>query len=27
VFFFVSGVMIQGTLHRLVLADVMGDEA
>jgi Na+/melibiose symporter-like transporter len=27
VVFFVSGVAIQGTLHRLVLADVMGDEA
>jgi Na+/melibiose symporter-like transporter len=27
VIFFVSGVVIQGTLHRLVLADVMGDEA
>ncbi len=27
VLFFVSGVAIQGTLHRLVLADVMGDEA
>ena len=27
VFLFVSGVVIQGTLHRLVLADVMGDEA
>lgn len=26
VLFFVSGVAIQGTLHRLVLADVMGDE-
>ncbi|MEM7410932.1 MAG: MFS transporter [Myxococcota bacterium] len=27
VVFFVSGIAIQGTLHRLVLADVMGDEA
>lgn len=27
VLFFVSGVAIQGTLHRLVLADVMGDES
>jgi GPH family glycoside/pentoside/hexuronide:cation symporter len=27
VLFFVSGVAIQGTLHRLVLADVMHDEA
>lgn len=27
VLFFVSGVAIQGTLHRLVLADVMRDEA
>jgi Na+/melibiose symporter-like transporter len=27
VIFFVSGVAIQGTVHRLVLADVMGDEA
>jgi Na+/melibiose symporter-like transporter len=27
VLFFVSGVAIQGTLHRLVLADVTGDEA
>lgn len=27
VLLFVSGVAIQGTLHRLVLADVMGDEA
>jgi GPH family glycoside/pentoside/hexuronide:cation symporter len=27
VIFFVSGVAIQGTLHRLVLADVMGAEA
>jgi len=27
VVFFVSGVAIQGTLHRLVLADVMGDES
>lgn len=27
VLFFVSGVAIQGTLHRLVLTDVMGDEA
>jgi Na+/melibiose symporter-like transporter len=27
VLFFVSGVAIQGTLHRLVLADVMQDEA
>jgi Na+/melibiose symporter-like transporter len=26
VLFFVSGVAIQGTLHRLVLADVMGEE-
>jgi Na+/melibiose symporter-like transporter len=26
VVFFVSGIAIQGTLHRLVLADVMGDE-
>ena len=26
VLFFVSGVAIQGTLHRFVLADVMGDE-
>lgn len=26
VLFFVAGVAIQGTLHRLVLADVMGDE-
>ncbi|MDJ0786138.1 MAG: MFS transporter [Myxococcota bacterium] len=27
VIFFVGGVAIQGTLHRLVLADVMGDES
>ncbi len=27
VLFFVSGVAIQGTLHRLVLSDVMGDES
>ncbi len=27
VLFFVSGIAIQGTLHRLVLADVMGDES
>jgi Na+/melibiose symporter-like transporter len=27
VIFFVSGIAIQGTLHRLVLADVMGDES
>jgi Na+/melibiose symporter-like transporter len=27
VVFFVSGIAIQGTLHRLVLADVMTDEA
>jgi Na+/melibiose symporter-like transporter len=27
VVFFVSGIAIQGTLHRLVLADVMADEA
>jgi Na+/melibiose symporter-like transporter len=27
VIFFVSGVAIQGTLHRLVLSDVMGDES
>jgi Na+/melibiose symporter-like transporter len=27
VLFFVSGVAIQGTLHRLVLADVMGNES
>jgi Na+/melibiose symporter-like transporter len=26
VLFFVSGIAIQGTLHRLVLSDVMGDE-
>jgi Na+/melibiose symporter-like transporter len=26
VLFFVSGIAIQGTLHRLVLTDVMGDE-
>jgi len=27
VLFFVSGIAIQGTLHRLVLADVIGDES
>jgi Na+/melibiose symporter-like transporter len=27
VIFFVAGVAIQGTLHRLVLSDVMGDES
>jgi Na+/melibiose symporter-like transporter len=27
VILFVSGIAIQGTLHRLVLADVMGDES
>lgn len=27
VLLFVSGIAIQGTLHRLVLADVMGDES
>jgi Na+/melibiose symporter-like transporter len=27
VLFFVSGIAIQGTLHRLVLADVMGNES
>lgn len=27
VLFFVSGIAVQGTLHRMILADVMGDES